>query len=146
MSHLHQSSVLITDIELFESVIAALYPQLKFNANTTKFKWYSYNVGDCDHMISYEVTPDAERKGARGHQMGLVRVPPEEDNGVPSWRLAFDPYDSYLANLIGKNGQKLLNDYTEAYCRRLAEAQGFMFTKQIDDNGDILIELVDSKV
>lgn len=137
MSHLFSSAVLISDLELFEKVVST-FPGLKWNHDKKSFRWYSANTKECDHSIT-QINPNTE--GSRGHEVGIVKV---EDADAPSWRMEFDPYDRVLAGIIGQNGQKLLNEYSEAFARKFAEANGFTVERSIDGNGDIVIELIDS--
>lgn len=134
MSHLISASVLISDLELFERVVAT-FPELIWNHNKKEFRWYSSNVKKCDHAITYKGGPNS-----RKHEVGIV---PAEDSDVPAWKMEFDPYDQELAKIIGQNGEKLLNEYSEAYARKFAEANGFTVDKHVDAEGNITLELID---
>lgn len=136
MSHLFTAAVQITDLELFEKVVSA-FPKLKWNHDKKSFRWYSSNTKNCDHAITYDKTHNGF-----GHEVGIV---PVKDSEQPAWTLEFDPYDQELAKIIGNKGEKLLNEYSEAFARKFAEANGFTVEKTIADNGDIILELIDSQ-
>lgn len=138
MSHLHCSKVLITDIELFEQVVSGT-PGLKWNHNKKEYRWYSTHKDKCDHAITQTNNTD------RNHEVGVVSAGTTEVDGVevPAWTIAFDPYDNQLAELIGHTGAKLLNAYSEAFALKQAAAQGFTVSRSTDENGDIILELID---
>lgn len=136
MSHLQTSAVVITDEHLFERIAKSL--GLKWHHACKSFKWYADNVGECLHKITYTAPKGKYPALFRNHEVGVVQNP-----DGPGLVLQFDPYDRHLAELIGRNGEKLMNAYSEAFARQFAERNGFTVNTYIDDEGFKVVEMIE---
>lgn len=132
--------MVITDLELLEQVTAS-FPGLKWNHDKKQFMWYAGQKKECAHAITQSVTYSQWRN----HEVGVVQADPVEVDGVqtPAYNLAFDPYDQRLSDIIGANGQILLNAYSEAFAHKMAAANGFIVEKSVDKDGNTVLELID---
>lgn len=136
MSHLIASEVCITDLDILRKAVAG-FTGLVWNDGATTFKsYYSAErlqeqinaIGTCEHSISIT-------KGG-GYQIGVIR----KKDGT-GWSLAFDPYDTRAAAIVGRNSEMVMNQYSETFIRDWAEKTGFMVEHSVDAEGNTQLSM-----
>lgn len=130
MSHVVCSRIIITDLDLLKKALAD-FPKLKWNKDKKTYKWWGRWEDD------YAAKDAAYKNGIDVDQYGKCDVCIQMDGveyeiGVvkrkdgQGWSLVWDNVcdGEILSRYIGRNGEKLMTAYAEAYARRFAEQRG----------------------
>ncbi len=107
---------------------------MKWKEGQKQFKWYvngasaeqiASGFGKCEHAIGCENT-------SYNYEIGVVRRKDGE-----GWQLVFDPYDSRLAEKVGRTCEKLVAAYSEEYAIDFASKNGFSVERSINADGHV---------
>lgn len=142
MSHVVEMSVHISDLDALSAACKALGTELVRNQKT--HRWYGRFVGDspmpqgftvddlghCDHAIRVS-------GNANAYEIGVVK----RRDGKPGYTLLVDLWQGGygLEAKIGKDGNKLKQQYAVQVGKRWAAKNGMRVTTTIKEDGRIIL-------
>lgn len=125
MSHIVKINTKLKNIKALKRAVKE-FKALKFNENEKSFTYYGSSTAQCDHTIELP----GEKK------MGIKKL----ENG--EYEMLWDPGYTQLSSVIGRNAEKLLDEYSVAVATMEAEAEGMTVTRYNQKDGTIRLEAV----
>jgi len=145
MSHVATIDLEIKDLGCLERAAKAL--GMEFARDQKKYRWWGHSVGDyplpkgfaegdlgkCEHALSI---PD----NRQAYEVGVV---PRRD-GRPGYTLLWDFYGGGygLQDKIGKDGNKLKQEYAVQVAMKHARLQGYTVARQLRKDGTVVLKAV----
>lgn len=140
----HVAKILIQIKDLAALKAAAKTLGLEFVENQKTYRWYGHHVGDyplpagfkssdlgkCDHVIRI---PNNDR----AYEIGVVK----KKDGTPGYELLWDFWQGGygLCDAIGKDGEKLIQEYTTSVATRFYQKNGFRVNRTMKDGKVVLV-------
>lgn len=142
MSHVPEIDIEIKDLDSLEKACEVL--GLELVRGQTTFKWFGKHMGDyplpagfraedigkCEHAIRVKGAPKA-------YEVGIV---PRRD-GRPGYTALYDFWQGGygLMDKIGKDGNKIKQEYAAQVAMKHARKKGFSVTRSVNSSGEIIL-------
>ncbi len=142
MSHVVKLKVEIKDLSALK--VAAKELGLEFVEGADGWRWWGYSVGD------YKLPENFSEANLKNDCLHVLRVPGNTgayDVGIfkskthPGYELLWDFYGTAgkaLEAKIGKDGKKLIQEYSTAVAMSIYRKQGFRVSKTVKDDKVVL--------
>lgn len=117
MSHISKIEIEVRDLASLKAACRRL--GLRFVEGQSRFKWFGYQDGECDHVIE---VPEAS------YEIGVVKA-------GKSYELKCDFYDSKIEACIGAKGGLLMQAYGVERTKLEARRKGYSVIEQRTESG-----------